>query len=61
MQTALDWAEGRKSHWNAMLTAEASLEHRPQTLVAVAQADAAEAQKWCAVAQALAAMEARRG
>jgi hypothetical protein len=53
MMLALDWAEGRRSHWNEMLTAEASFDHRPQTLAAIAQADAAEVVKWTAIATAL--------
>lgn len=50
---ALDYAEGRRSNQNLMLEVEASVEHRPQTLVAVAQADAAEVVKWAAIAQML--------
>lgn len=57
---AFDWAEGKLSHWNEMLTAEASFDHRPQTLAAIAQADAFEAMKWAAIAQALLAGEAQR-
>lgn len=51
--TALDWAEGRKSHWNEMLSAEASFDQRPQTLAAIVQADAAEVVKWTAIAAVL--------
>jgi hypothetical protein len=53
MQNALDWAEGRKSHWNEFITAEATTESRPQTLAALAQADAAEVVKWTAIAAVL--------
>lgn len=60
LANALDWAEGRRSWWNEMLTAEASLDHRPQTLAAIAQADASEVVKWAALAQALLAGEVER-
>lgn len=53
MALALDWAEGRRSHMNVFMDAEASTEMRPQTLAAVAQADAAEVVKWCSLANAL--------
>ncbi len=51
---ALDWAEGRKSHWNEMLTAEVDFSRRPQTLAAISQADAYEVVRWSALASALA-------
>ena len=57
MALAFDWAEGRRSHWNEMLAVEASFESRPQTLAAVAQADAAEVVKWTSISSALAARE----
>lgn len=55
---ALEWAEGRRSHLNEFMSAEPAHElggplNRPQTLALVAQADAAEAMKWAAVAQAI--------
>lgn len=54
MQNALDWAEGRRSHINEFLTVEPGPESRPQTLAALAQADAAEVVKWTAIARVLA-------
>lgn len=50
---ALDWTEGRLSHINEFMGAEASPEQRPQTLAACAAADSASAQAWAAIAQAL--------
>ncbi len=52
---ALDWAEGRLSHNNALLTAERDHEQRVVTLALIEFADAQEVVKWSAIAAALAA------
>lgn len=57
---ALDWAEGRKSHWNeyARLAAGSeTTEGNAMAQAACAQADAAEVVKWSALAGALAVTE----
>lgn len=53
LQEAQEWATGRRSHNNEMLLVEADPAHRPQTLAAIAQVDAAEVVMCCAVATAL--------
>lgn len=53
LENAIEWATGRRSHLNVMMEVEGLVEHRPQTLAACAQADAAEVVKWAALAQAL--------
>lgn len=50
---AADWAEGRLSHNNALLTAERSPDDRVATLALIAFADAQEVVKWSALAMAL--------
>lgn len=54
----LAWAGGHLSHQNEMMDVESDVDRRQQTLVAVAQADAAEAQRWAAIAASLAISEA---
>lgn len=49
----LEWAEGRRSHLNEFMSLEASPEDRQQTLVHVAQADAAEVQRLAAALSVL--------
>ena len=53
LSLALDWAEGRRSHLNEMITAESRFDHRPSTLASCAAADAAEVVKWTALAAVL--------
>jgi len=57
LRQALNWAEGRLSHLNEMMAMENSHGDgevdRQKTLVATAQADAAEVAKWAALASAL--------
>jgi hypothetical protein len=55
----LDWAEGRKSHWNEVLTACPDPERRTEAFATCAGADAAEVQKLSAAIQALAALDRR--
>lgn len=50
---ALDWAEGRLSHNNTMLTAERDPEQRAVTLALIEFADAQEVVKWSSLAMAL--------
>lgn len=57
IRLARAWACGERSHHNLFLELEAGPEQRVQTLVAVAQADAAEVVKYSALAQALIAKE----
>lgn len=56
---ALDWAEGRRSYTNEFMKVEVGPDQRQQTLLLVAQADAAEAAKWAQVAVALSQLETR--
>lgn len=53
LREARAWASGEKTHHNLFLQLEADPEHRVQTLLAIAQADAAEVVKYSALAQAL--------
>lgn len=55
---AEEWASGARSHTNMMQAVEDHPSRRQQTLLAVVQADAAEAQKWAALGVALAQKEA---
>jgi hypothetical protein len=55
MDLAMKWATGQRSHWSERLTGDAT--PRPRTFTECAQADAAEVEKWCAVARALAGGE----
>lgn len=59
MALALDWAEGRLSHNNRLMSLEPGEpgENRQQTMVAIYEADAIEAKKWAAVAVALCELE----
>lgn len=49
-ELAVKWATGEFSHLNEFMSAETDPANRAQTLVAVAQADAAEVTKWTSLA-----------
>jgi hypothetical protein len=51
----VEWAEGRMSHWNAVVTECRNTEHMEQATAMCALADAAEVAKHAAVVMALAA------
>lgn len=64
LKNALDWAEGRRSHWNMMMSVEGrssdlglSEDERQKTIAWTAQADAQEVVKWSALAVALREIE----
>lgn len=56
MVIALDWAEGRRSYTNTIMSAERSVDDRQKTLVMIAQYDTAEATKWASIATALSSL-----
>lgn len=53
MSLAMEWATGKRSHWN-------DFKHSENVTINTAQADAAEVEKWCAIARAFSAGDLSR-